>query len=196
MYERLLSDFTDIKDVCESIDKASLDELSKAEEKHAVGAGNTKLILYLEKHFGKMEALTHHLAFLVKENYYNANFSLWDYLKEPADDIVVDYIASMTDDYFIDYFKRFDRIVMYYDNGQENLSVILESIFDVFDNFEHIVEFDHVEKRLFQVSDMLTFIDKYDYKYKNKISISKSEKFFFSNEEIRRVLKELNKKRF
>jgi hypothetical protein len=96
----------------------------------------------------------------------------------------------------IDYFKRFDRIVMYYDNGQENLSVILESIFDVFDNFEHIVEFDHVEKRLFQVSDMLTFIDKYDYKYKNKISISKSEKFFFSNEEIRRVLKELNKKRF
>ncbi len=106
MYERLLSDFTDIKDVCESIDKASLDELSKAEEKHAVGAGNTKLILYLEKHFGKMEALTHHLAFLVKENYYNANFSLWDYLKEPADDMVVDYIASMTDDYFIDYFKR------------------------------------------------------------------------------------------
>lgn len=53
-----------------------------------------------------------------------------------------------------------------------------------------------LKKRLFQVSDMLTFIDKYDYKYKNKISISKSEKFFFSNEEIRRVLKELNKKRF
>lgn len=48
----------------------------------------------------------------------------------------------------IDYFKRFDRIVMYYDNGQENLSVILESIFDVFDNFEHIVEFDHVEKKI------------------------------------------------
>ena len=43
---------------------------------------------------------------------------------------------------------------------------------------------------------MLTYIDKYDYKYKNKMSFTKSEKYFFSVEEIRRILKELNKKRF
>ncbi len=44
--------------------------------------------------------------------------------------------------------------------------------------------------------DMLTYIDKYDYKYKNKMTFTKGEKYFFSVEEIRRVLKELNKKRF
>ena len=94
------------------------------------------------------------------------------------------------------YFKKFDKIVMYYDNGQETLGTILDAIFSRFESFEHKAEFDHKEKRLFQVSDMLTYIDKYDYKYKNKMPFTKSEKYFFSFEEIRRVLKEINKKRF
>lgn len=94
------------------------------------------------------------------------------------------------------YFKQFDKIVLYYDNGQESLGTILYSVFSRFEGFEHRIDFDKVEKRLFQVSDMLTFIDKYDYKYKNKMKFSKSEKYFFSIYEIRRTLKELNKKRF
>lgn len=94
------------------------------------------------------------------------------------------------------YFKSFDKIVMYYDNGQETLGTILDSIFLQFEGFEHRIEFDHKEKRLFQVSDMLTFIDKYDYKYKNKMTITKAEKYFFTKEDIRKILKELNKKRF
>lgn len=94
------------------------------------------------------------------------------------------------------YFSKFDKIVMYYDNGQEILGTILDSIFLRFYGFEHRVEFDHKEKRLFQVSDMLTYIDKYDYKYKNKMPFTKGEKYFFTINEIRKILKELNKKRF
>ena len=94
------------------------------------------------------------------------------------------------------YFKKFDKIVMYYDNGQEVLGTILDAIFSRYENFEHRVEFNHKEKKLFQVSDMLTYIDKYDYKYKNKMSFTKSEKYFFNFEEIRKILKELQKKRF
>ena len=95
-----------------------------------------------------------------------------------------------------DYFRKFDKIVMYYDNVQEILGTILDSIFLRFDEFEHRINFDHKEKRLFQVSDMLTYIDKYDYKYKNKMSFTISEKYFFSIEEIRKILRELSKKRF
>lgn len=94
------------------------------------------------------------------------------------------------------YFEKFDKIVMYYDNGQETLGAILDSIFLRFGGFEHRVEFDHKEKRLFQVSDMLTYIDKYDYKYKNKMQFTRGEKYFFTTEDIRKILKELNKKRF
>lgn len=94
------------------------------------------------------------------------------------------------------YFSKFDEIVMYYDNGQEILGTILDSIFLRYDSFIHRTSFDHTEKRLFQVSDMLTYIDKYDYKYKNKRTFSKSEKYFFGFEEIRTILKQINKKRF
>lgn len=94
------------------------------------------------------------------------------------------------------YFKKFDKIVMYYDNGQETLGIILDSIFLQFEGFEHRIEFDHKEKRLFQISDMLTFIDKYDYKYKHNIPLTNGEKYFFSKDDMRKILKELNKKRF
>lgn len=94
------------------------------------------------------------------------------------------------------YFEKFDQIVMYYDNGQETLGTILDSIFLRFDGFEHRIEFDHKEKRLFQVSDMLTYIDKYDYKYKHKMDFTRGEKYFFTTADIRKILKELSKKRF
>lgn len=95
-----------------------------------------------------------------------------------------------------DYFQKFNRIVLYYDNGQEKLGTILNAIFSQFTGFEHIINFNHKEKRLFQVSDMLTFIDKYDYKFKNKLKFTAGEKYFFTHEDIRKILKELNKKRF
>lgn len=95
-----------------------------------------------------------------------------------------------------EYFKRFDKIVLYYDNGQEPLGYILESLFIRFDGFEHKVDFDHKEKRLFQVSDMLTYIDKAIYKHNNNIKYKKAELYFFGNEELRKISKELNKKRF
>ena len=94
------------------------------------------------------------------------------------------------------YFNKFDSIILYYDNGQEALGTILDAIFSRYEGFVHKSEFNHKEKRLFQVSDMLTYIDKYDYKYKNKMSIANGEKYFFSTNEIRKILKELNKKRF
>ena len=94
------------------------------------------------------------------------------------------------------YFEKFEQIVMYYDNGQETLGIILDSIFSRFDGFQHREDFDHKEKRLFQVSDKLTYIDKYDYKYKYKIQFTKSERYFFTTVDIRKILKELNKKRF
>ena len=43
---------------------------------------------------------------------------------------------------------------------------------------------------------MLTFIDKYYYKYRNKLEFAKGEKYFFTDDEIRKIIRELNKKRF
>lgn len=126
-------------------------------------------------------------SIIVDKRYTNKTVHLRQYLAHEINKMVREHET---------YFKRFDKIVMYYDNGQETLGIILDSIFSVFESYEHRENFDHEEKRLFQVSDMLTFVDKYDFKYKNKLSFTKGEKYFFANDEMRRILKELNKKRF
>ena len=43
---------------------------------------------------------------------------------------------------------------------------------------------------------MLTVIDKYNYKYQNKLNFNKSEKYFFELEEMKKIMKEVNKKWF
>lgn len=47
------------------------------------------------------------------------------------------------------YFSKFDKIVLYYDNGQEILGTILDVIFTKYESYEHRVQFNHKEKRLF-----------------------------------------------
>ena len=92
------------------------------------------------------------------------------------------------------YFSKFDVINIYYDNGQPELTRILKSAFA---SFEYTIfsNFDKTEEKLFQVADMLTFIDKYYYKHDNKIKNSKSEEYFFSVMNIRKTIKELNNKK-
>ena len=94
-----------------------------------------------------------------------------------------------------EYLESFDKIVIYYDNGQETLATILDTIFATNPKVERRVDFDHTEKRLFQVSDMLTVIDKLDYKRKNNIPFTNAEKFFFKGKDFRHIINLLKSKR-
>lgn len=93
------------------------------------------------------------------------------------------------------YFDTFDKIVIYYDNGQETLATILDTLFATNPKVEIKIEFDHIKKRLFQVSDMLTVIDKLDYKRKNNIAFTKAEKYFFNGKDFRHIINLLKNKR-
>lgn len=93
------------------------------------------------------------------------------------------------------YLESFDKIVIYYDNGQETLATILDTIFATNPKVERRIEFDHTKKRLFQVSDMLTVIDKLDYKRKNNIPFTNAEKFFFKGKDFRHIINLLKNKR-
>lgn len=94
-----------------------------------------------------------------------------------------------------EYLESFDKIVIYYDNGQETLATILDTLFAANPKVERRIEFDHTKKRLFQVSDMLTVIDKMDYKRKNKIPFTKAEKYFFTGKDFRQIIDLLKNKR-
>ena len=94
-----------------------------------------------------------------------------------------------------DYMNEFDKVVVYYDNGQEALGAILDTLLMTKNNVEHRISFDHKEKRLFQVSDMLTFIDKIIYKHNHNMKLTKAEEYFFSVKEILGIIRQLKNKR-
>ncbi|MBQ3182573.1 MAG: DUF3800 domain-containing protein [Clostridia bacterium] len=77
-----------------------------------------------------------------------------------------------------DYFDSFDKIIIYYDNGQVELTKILTTLFNaLFSNveFRKVVPADY---KLFQVSDMVCTLELIAEKAENN-SFSKSELEFF-----------------
>jgi len=96
----------------------------------------------------------------------------------------------------LEYFQSFDRIVIYYDNGQHQISAVLASVFGalISDGLEirKVVPSDY---RLFQVADFLCTIERMAVKREAK-TLSRSEIAFFnrSNKEFSKVLKTLRKK--
>lgn len=108
-------------------------------------------------------------------------------------------LASEINNFFnsiSDYMKEFEKVVVYYDNGQDALGAIIDTLLINKTNVEHRIEFDHKEKRLFQVSDMLTFVDKIVYKHQNNIPMTKVEKYFFSVKDILGIIRQLKSKRW
>lgn len=97
-------------------------------------------------------------------------------------------------------FKKYKKIRIYYDQGQKQLGVIIDGSFLNY-HVERLSEFDKEEKRLFQVADMLTYVDKTIYKYKAKIKLSKTEEIFFSKpgvsikKTINQIIRKLKSKR-
>lgn len=94
-----------------------------------------------------------------------------------------------------EYINSFDKVVIYYDNGQETLAIILDTLFATNPKVERRIDFDHKKKRLFQVSDMLTVIDKLDYKRKNNIPFTRNEEYFFRGKDFRHIINLLKRKR-
>ena len=93
------------------------------------------------------------------------------------------------------YMNEFEKVVVYYDNGQEALGAIIDTLLMTKNNVEHRIEFNHKEKRLFQVSDMLTFVDKIVYKHHHNIPLTNSETYFFSVKDILGIIRQLKNKR-
>lgn len=107
-------------------------------------------------------------------------------------------LAGKINEFFnsiLDYMNEFDRVVVYYDNGQDSLGAIIDTLLLNKTNVEHRIEFNHKEKRLFQVSDMLTFIDKIVYKHNNNMPMTKAEQYFFSVKDILEIKRQLKPKR-
>ncbi|SHK29928.1 hypothetical protein SAMN05720764_10198 [Fibrobacter sp. UWH5] len=94
-----------------------------------------------------------------------------------------------------DFFQSFDRILLYYDNGQHELAKVLNSVFATeFDNFETKLVLPK-DYKLFQVADLLCTLHLLSMKCENN-SLTKSELLLFHDRRslLKQFIKPLKKK--
>ena len=94
------------------------------------------------------------------------------------------------------FFGSFDKIIVYYDNGQTELSAILNAVFSIqFSN----VEFRKAEPqkyRLLQAADFICSMELLRIKWEEKRLSKSEEKFFYKQQELKKTfLKSVEKKR-
>lgn len=125
-------------------------------------------------------------AIIVDKTFKNNKIQLRNSINQQINNILV---------YNHKYFSSFNKIIIYYDNGQEKLGNIIKDVFAKY-NYEIIEKFNHQEERLFQVADMFCVINKINHKYQNHLELNNQEKYFFNLFEIEKKIKDLNKKKF
>lgn len=95
-----------------------------------------------------------------------------------------------------DYFHSFDRIVVYYDNGQSELSYILNAIF----NTNLTVEFKNAspkEYHLLQVADFICSVELLKQKKEKNLLTKWETNFFYKPQELQKnYIKSVEKKRW
>lgn len=152
-------------------------------ENHAIHTGP---IIRKESVYGSVDINTRKALFNVLFNFYRsvpANFICINVKKEEIDVDRILLIKSISREIAnaitrnIEYFNSFSRIIIYYDNGQVQLTRILTSIFSsLFEN----VDFRKVrpaDYRLFQAADLICTINLIQLKG----NLSNSEKTFFGS---------------
>ena len=96
-----------------------------------------------------------------------------------------------------DYFVKYDHIVVYYDNGQIELSSILNAIFSAHLNNVEFRKAMPQKYKLLQVADFVCTIELLSIKRNNNALNSSEKKFFYKPQELKKTfIKSINKKHF
>ena len=96
----------------------------------------------------------------------------------------------------MEYFYSFDRIIVYYDNGQSELSYILNAIF----NTKLTVEFKNASPKkyfMLQVADFICSVELLKQKREKNLLTKSEVDFFYKPKELQKnYIKSVEKKRF
>ena len=95
-----------------------------------------------------------------------------------------------------DFFMEFDKVIVYYDNGQIELSAILNAVFSIYFSNVEFRKAEPQKYRLLQAADFICSMELLKIK-RNEKRLSKSEeKFFYKPQELKKTFfKSIEKKK-
>ena len=95
-----------------------------------------------------------------------------------------------------EYFFQFDKIIVYYDNGQNELSAILKNVFLVYFTNVEFRKAEPQKYRLLQAADFICTLELLRLKKKENRLSKSEEKFFFRPQELKKTFfRAIDKKR-
>jgi len=96
----------------------------------------------------------------------------------------------------VTYFKQFDKVIVYYDNGQAELSAILNAVFSLLVNDVEFRRAEPQKYRLLQVADFVCSMELLKIKREEKRLSKSEEMIFYKQQELKKpFLKSLEEKR-
>jgi len=96
----------------------------------------------------------------------------------------------------MEYFLSFDKVIVYYDYGQIELSTILNAVFSVFFKSVEFRKAEPKKYRLLQAADFICSIELLKLKRENNCLSKSEEKFFYKPQELKKTfIKTVEKKR-
>ena len=111
--------------------------------------------------------------------------------REAADKVSLSgRLARRIKDYLDDhqvYFSGFDRIIVYYDNGQAELSAVLNAVFSMYFSDVEFRKAEQQRYRLLQVADFVCSMELLSIKLEEKRLSNSEEKFFYKPQELKKV---------
>ena len=113
----------------------------------------------------------HHKTFYIEKNHIEDAVAASGILSKQISGFIKEHLT---------YFVGFDKVIIYYDNGQVEVNKILASIFNVLlDNieFRRVMPSDY---RLFQIADLMCTLQLMQLKNDHQI-LTRSEQYFFEN---------------
>lgn len=95
-----------------------------------------------------------------------------------------------------EFFINFDKVIVYYDNGQVELSAILNAVFSIFFSNVEFRKAEPQKYRLLQVADFICSMELLKIKKDEKRLSKSEERFFYKSQELKKTfLKSVDKKK-
>ena len=95
-----------------------------------------------------------------------------------------------------DFFESFDKVIVYYDNGQVELSAVLNAVFSILINDVEFRKAEPQKYRLLQVADFICSMELINIKKEENRLSNSEKKFFYKPQEFKKTFwKSVEKKR-
>lgn len=150
--------------------------IRREDEYHDLTLDQRRQLLYKMRDFLLHISITH-FTFVIDKKQLNDNFELNAAITKQLNRFFLQNMA---------YFQSFDSVIVYYDNGQRELKLLINTVLNIHLNSVEFRKAYHENYRLLQVADFICSLELLKIKAQEKQLSKSEERFFYKPQELKK----------